>query len=183
MNNTAIIGVVIVVIIVIAAGALLLTGKSTGTHPSNTTSAPTTVQGYTTIPATSSIANSSLEPTTTVAMAMNSSSYTVLVENSTALGSYLANASGFTLYTYGNDAQNSGLSSCYSSCATNWPPFYASTLSLSPGLSASDFNTITRVGGGLQLTYRGWPLYLFTADHSAGEVSGNGVAGFRLATT
>jgi predicted lipoprotein with Yx(FWY)xxD motif len=186
MNKMAVIGSAIAVIIVIAVGVFLFTGsKSPGTYASSTaaTSAYTTSQEYTAVPATSSAASSSQSTTAaTTSIAANTTSYTIVLQNSTAYGSYLANASGFALYTYTNDVPNSNASSCYSSCATNWPPFYAAGIAVSPGLNASNFGTIKRTDGRMQTTYKGWPLYLFVADHSAGSVNGNNVSGFKVVT-
>ncbi len=109
-------------------------------------------------------------------------SYAVNLESSAAAGSYLASGTGFTLYTYTKDVPNSGASACYSSCASNWPAFYAPNFTLAPGLNASEFSTITRTGGELQLAYKGWPLYFFAGDGKPGAINGNGVGGFALAT-
>ena len=106
-----------------------------------------------------------------------------MIETSASAGSYLANSRGFTLYTYTNDVPNSGSSTCYSSCAANWPIFYAATVSIPPGLNASDFSVITRTDGTTQTTYKGYPLYFFAADHNPGEINGNNVGGFKVATT
>ena len=96
----------------------------------------------------------------------------------------LTNASGFTLYTFSDDAANSGSSSCNGGCASAWPPFYVANLTLAPGLNASNFAIINRTGGGksMQITYRGYPLYFFDGDHAAGQVTGNGVSNFKVAT-
>ena len=87
-----------------------------------------------------------------------------------------------TLYTYSSDIQNNGASACYSSCATNWPPFYTDTLSLPSQLNPSDFSVIQRTDGSKQITYKGYPLYLFIGDQKAGDVNGNNVGGFIVAT-
>lgn len=110
------------------------------------------------------------------------SQYSVEVLNSSGLGMYLANSTGFALYTYSKDVKNSGSSACYSACAANWPPFYVQNLSLAPGLNASLFGTITRTDGTKQLTYKGYPLYYFIGDHSPGSVGGQNLNGFVVAT-
>jgi predicted lipoprotein with Yx(FWY)xxD motif len=175
MDKMMIIGAA-VLLVVVAAGAYFLVGnKSLSTSYSTTVSTYTTVTAYTTVQGSTSIL-----ATTTIKA--NSTVYMVNLGSSTSLGAYLTNSAGFTLYTYGNDVPNSGASTCYSSCATDWPPFYAANLSVPSGLSQSDFGTITRMGGAMQLTYKGHPLYLFIGDHNAGDISGQGVGGFKVAT-
>ncbi len=172
-----IIGAIIILLIIVVAGAYFLTSaksaakSSTVTiinYPSTTSQASTTAQASTT---GASTAASTTQATTTVNAnaTKNTTSYTVNLENSSTVGEYLANSSGFTLYTYNNDVPNSNASTCYGSCASNWPPFYTATLSLAPGLNASNFGTITRTGGGKQITYKGRPLYFFVGDTKAGD--------------
>jgi predicted lipoprotein with Yx(FWY)xxD motif len=182
MNKAMGIGAVVVILVIIVVGAVVvLTG---GMHSSSSTSSigstPVPTLSGTNTPSVTSSASTTVAATSTV-MAENTS-YTVELKNSSTLGLYLANGTGFTLYTYTNDVPNSGASACGSGCIGAWPAFYTATLVLAPGLNASSFNTITRSGGAMQLTYKGWPLYLFVGDHQAGQISGNGVNGFKLAT-
>jgi predicted lipoprotein with Yx(FWY)xxD motif len=44
---------------------------------------------------------------------------------------------------------------------------------LRTGLDSSRFALVTRRDGGRQLTYNGWPLYLYAGDHRSGAVGGN----------
>ncbi|MDE1865019.1 MAG: hypothetical protein KGH94_00040 [Candidatus Micrarchaeota archaeon] len=180
MNTGMMIGAVIVVLVIIIGAAYVLTG---GMHPAATTS----TVGYTPLPTVSGTNSSTVTTPTTTAVAsstvmVNSTAYAVELETSSTLGQYLANSTGYTLYTYGNDVPNSGTSACTGACLANWPAFYTANLTLASGLNASDFNVITRSGGALQLTYKGWPLYFFVADHQPGQINGNGVNNFRLAT-
>jgi predicted lipoprotein with Yx(FWY)xxD motif len=86
---------------------------------------------------------------------------------------YLADSHGMTLYYFTLDT--SGQSACSGGCVEKWPLFYAPTVSVSPPLKASDFGTITRADGAMQTTYKGWPLYYWYQDKSAGEMKGEGV--------
>jgi predicted lipoprotein with Yx(FWY)xxD motif len=90
------------------------------------------------------------------------------------LGSYLVNESGFALYTYASDADANGASACYDDCAVTWKPFYAENITSPDSVNPVDFGTITRTDGSKQTTYKGWPLYLYSRDGAAGDVSGNG---------
>jgi predicted lipoprotein with Yx(FWY)xxD motif len=104
---------------------------------------------------------------------------TVALAFKPALGTFLTNASGWTLYLFTNDTQNSGTSSCYGQCATFWPAFHgsSSSLTLPQGVNASSFGTIARTDGTKQLTYQGWPLYFFAGDKAAGDTNGQGKFG------
>ncbi len=177
MNKTGIIGGVIVLIIVIAGAAYYLNTMSV--PPSITTAASTSIAATTMAPTTASGSNST---TTAAAPTTASTAYTVKLENSSTYGQYLANASGYTLYTYGGDTQNTGTSACTGGCASAWPPFYTASLVLQAGLNASSFATITRSDGSKQITYKGWPLYFYSGDSQPGQVSGNGVNNFKVAT-
>lgn len=126
------------------------------------------------------VSSTSAQPTSTTSTASTSSSqgYAVQIGNSASIGHYLENGSGFALYMFSADKPGSGTSACAGSCAGIWPPFYASSLSLAPGLSSSSFSTITRADGTKQTTYNGWPLYYFTHDASAGSAAGEGINHF-----
>ncbi len=171
MNKTMTVGVVILAIIVVAAGAYLLVKGGTNQKAANTSSYSTTQ------PATASTTQQS---TTTVAEVNNSNAteaYTVGIAYNATVGNYLVNATGWTVYLYTPDAPYSGKSTCYSTCATYWPPvsYTANSLVLPPTLNASNFNTIARTDGTDQLTYKGYPLYYYLGDRSAGSVKGQGV--------
>lgn len=172
MNKIGIIVGAIILIFVIAIAAYYFTNIYV---PSLTTlGATTTVYTNASI---SSYSTTIIPSNTTTSIA-----YTIKFDNSSTYGTYLVNASGFTLYTYSGDVPNSGLSTCTGGCANIWPPFYITNLILQPGLSTSNFSTIIRSDGSKQLGYKGLPLYLYTGDTKPGEVSGNNIAGFKVAT-
>jgi predicted lipoprotein with Yx(FWY)xxD motif len=83
----------------------------------------------------------------------------------------LANARGFTLYSFAPDTPTT--SRCYGSCAAYWPPA-TGTATASPGLPGR-ISTITRTDGTRQLTYNGHPLYTYIADTAPGQASGNNI--------
>ncbi|MDE1860364.1 MAG: hypothetical protein KGH72_01470 [Candidatus Micrarchaeota archaeon] len=154
MNPAIIIGIVVVALVIIG-GAYVLTSNGGKSAQNGTTTAVTSA------------------PQTTEAMVH----YAVNLGDNATLGKYLTNASGFTLYLYTSDTPNSGKSACYGTCATYWPAFYATDLTVASGLNASLFGTINRTDGSKQLTYRGWPLYTYVKDKAPGEVSGEGASG------
>lgn len=85
------------------------------------------------------------------------------------LGTILVNNKGFTLYTL------SGNAACDAACSAIWPPLLV-TGSAKPNLGSgvTGLGTV-KVSGHEQVTYHGMRLYTFSADKSAGQVSGNGL--------
>ena len=119
----------------------------------------------------------SFESSNMVAYAqMSSTQYSVNIANNPELGSYLTNATGWTLYTFSRDIPSNGTSMCTDSCTEKWPAFYVTNLTLPAGLSATSFTVITRPDGSKQLAYDGWPLYYFINDKKPGDTNGQGVA-------
>lgn len=114
---------------------------------------------------------------------MGSSQYSVNVATKSGLGSYLTNATGFTLYTFRVDTQNSGTSACTGGCSEKWPAFYAANLNLPSGLGTTSFSVITRPDGSKQLAYDGWPLYYFGDDMKPGDTNGQGIGNVWYACT
>ena len=88
-----------------------------------------------------------------------------------AKGKVLTDEKGMTLYVFDKDAD--GKSACNGPCATNWPPLMASGDAKAEG----GYTIITRDDGGKQWAYKGKPLYTWTKDTKAGDVTGDGVAG------
>ncbi|HSD58792.1 MAG TPA: hypothetical protein VLB04_11470 [Methanotrichaceae archaeon] len=114
---------------------------------------------------------------TTGVIAIENGVYNVNVTNNKDLGTYMTNEAFFTLYRSLSDPQNMGISTCYGGCARSWPPFYVEDLNINPELNERDFNVITRDDGEKQLTYKGWPLYLYAGDTKPYETKGQGVNG------
>jgi predicted lipoprotein with Yx(FWY)xxD motif len=91
----------------------------------------------------------------------------------TSLGKVLATSSGRTLYLFMVDKH--GKSACYGQCAAYWPPLMKKGVLLAgAGVKGNLLSTTKRKNGKLQVRYNGHPLYLYTADTGAGQVSGQG---------
>ncbi len=94
------------------------------------------------------------------------------------LGTVLVNGEGFTLYMFEPDRQ-SGKSTCYGECENLWPPVLLVDGVKAPtagaGMKASLLGTTVRTGGIEQITYNGWPLYLWHGDLQPGEATGQGL--------
>ncbi|RPJ25344.1 MAG: hypothetical protein EHM33_14820 [Chloroflexi bacterium] len=91
-----------------------------------------------------------------------------------ALGSFLVDDKGMTLYLFTKDTPNT--SNCYEKCATAWPPLLTSGDPVaSEGVDASLLGTTDRTDGTVQVTYNGWPLYYYEKDKAPGDVVGQNV--------
>jgi len=104
---------------------------------------------------------------------LNNNRATLKVGDS-SLGKILVAKNGMTLYTKKDDS--AGKSTCYETCAKNWPPLLAKTPTAATGVSGN-VGTAERTGGSYQVTYNGMPLYFWKGDAKAGDTSGNGVGG------
>ncbi len=95
----------------------------------------------------------------------------------TSLGTILTDSQGKSLYFFADDIPSSGISTCSGKCLSFWPVFYSASPVVSAPLAASDFSVITRADGTSQTTYKGWPLYYFSKDASAGDLKGENIQG------
>lgn len=104
---------------------------------------------------------------------------TAIVELShSSLGTILVTRKGLTLYYYTADTPTR--IACTGSCSQTWPPLlYTGTGTPTGGAGVSGLGTIKRPGGGVQVTYKGKPLYTFVSD-TPGHTTGQGVAGFQV---
>src|SRR5580658_9698027 len=137
----------VVVIIVVVAGVIDLADRKTAKTVNSTST-------------TNAAAHSNVAPTG--AGGSNTSNQTAVVNNSiitvkssSALGNYLADPSGYTLYTYNQDSV--GTSNCSGSCLVTWPAYQdtAATANLPANIS-----TLKRTDNNqIQYTYKGLPLY------------------------
>jgi predicted lipoprotein with Yx(FWY)xxD motif len=102
----------------------------------------------------------------------------VVAQVSPFVGSYLTDAAGRTLYTYGadfaGDCEHLPVSNCTADCLVSWPIFDAGDRGLGPGLDDARFGSIERAEGGFQTTYMGWPLYYYKTDLTLGQLTGQG---------
>jgi predicted lipoprotein with Yx(FWY)xxD motif len=100
--------------------------------------------------------------------------YVVLARGIPGLGEIITDGKGFTLYMYAPDHR--GRSQCSGFCAQQWPPLVlprgVTRPKAGPGVRASLLGTVRRANGQLQLTYGGWPLYLWIGDDSPGQATG-----------
>ena len=97
---------------------------------------------------------------------------------SNSMGKILTTKSGLTLYYDTADTPTKIV--CTGGCATAWPPLlYTGSGTPTGGPGVTGLGTVRRPGGGVQVTYKGKPLYTFASD-GPGQTSGQGVAGFQV---
>jgi predicted lipoprotein with Yx(FWY)xxD motif len=114
---------------------------------------------------------------------ISGSSYNVGIAYKPSIGIYLTNSSGFTLYYRSTDKPNSGNTTCTTdTCEANWPVFYQTSMNLAPGLSSSQFSSITAYNSTKIVTYNGYPLFYWAHDSKPGDTTGQGIGGFYVAT-
>ncbi len=104
--------------------------------------------------------------------------YEVKTAAVSGLGTVLVDGQGLTLYMFVPDAQR-GRSTCYGRCASGWPPLRlpaGQTVPVAGGQARTSLlGTTARKDGGLQVTYDGWPLYLWVGDTGPGQATGQGI--------
>jgi predicted lipoprotein with Yx(FWY)xxD motif len=110
------------------------------------------------------------------------SAATILTGSATVSGAsttVLTDSKGMTLYYKTSDTATSV--TCTGGCAAAWPPLLLP--SGTPTGSSSVTGTLTVFAGpnGSQVLYNGHPLYAWSMDAAAGQATGDGVGGFKVA--
>ena len=113
--------------------------------------------------------------------ASSSGSATVEAKSVSGVGTVLVAGNGRTLYLL--TADSPGKSTCTASpCTGAWPPLLLTAGATSPkagtGVTASLLGTATGSAGATQVTYKGWPLYMYSGDSGAGQANGEGISSF-----
>lgn len=97
--------------------------------------------------------------------------------NPAKLGGLLADGKGRTLYLF--EADRTSMSTCYSACASLWPPLTTSGgVRGSSAILASQLGTTKRTDGTTEVTYHGHPLYYYAGDSNPGDITGQGLNQF-----
>ena len=97
------------------------------------------------------------------------------------VGKVLVDAQGMTLYLFVLD--HASKPKCVTSlCLAEWPPLFlapgAPLPKAGPGVHANLIGSVTQPNGTRQVTYNGWPLYLWAGDTAPGEAYGEGISNF-----
>jgi predicted lipoprotein with Yx(FWY)xxD motif len=147
---------VVVAVVLVAAGAYAAMNR-TGSSPA-------------------AVGTASNAPSTAAQQPPSSSNKPAIVQTKTdpSQGTYLADASGHPLYTYGGDVR--GASNCTGQCISDWPAYTAAATTSLP----TNVSVITRRDGAKQYAYEGLALYTFLGD-SGSTPTGDDVSNFHLA--
>jgi predicted lipoprotein with Yx(FWY)xxD motif len=101
--------------------------------------------------------------------------YEITTGSVSGLGTVLVDGRGLTVYMYATDVRGRP-SRCYNICAVQWPPVVlppAATRPVAgPGIRMPLLGTAPRTDGSAQITYNGWPLYLWPPDKAPGQATG-----------
>lgn len=89
------------------------------------------------------------------------------------LGKFLTGDKGLTLYIYKKDTANT--STCYDTCASNWPPLISSAVPTLPSGAGGTLSLVSRKDGTKQVAYNGMPLYYFIKDAAPGDTAGQDI--------
>lgn len=100
------------------------------------------------------------------------------VREDAALGRFLADEKGMTLYLFTKDTP--GMSNCEGDCLVNWPPLLVAEggkVEIDGMDEEGLIGTITRSDGTVQVTYKDMPLYYWKNDKAPGDATGQNVGG------
>ncbi|MGY3319461.1 COG4315 family predicted lipoprotein [Arthrobacter humicola] len=140
--------------------AALLSGCGGASTTTSTSAAPA--------PSSSSAAASSAPASTSAA--------DLTVAQSTA-GAIVVGSKGLSVYSFTKDTKDSGTSTCTAGCATTWPPVTSTSATPTVDGVTGKVGTIPTADGKLQVTINGMPIYYYSKDQAAGDITGQGVGG------
>ena len=104
----------------------------------------------------------------------------VAAVSSPTFGMVLTGPDGKSLYFHAGDSATA--STCTGGCATAWPPLATTGQPTAGAGVTGQLATLARADGTTQVTYGGKPLYYWQGDAKPGDVTGDGVDGFSVAT-
>jgi predicted lipoprotein with Yx(FWY)xxD motif len=93
------------------------------------------------------------------------------------LGTIVTDAEGFTLYRFDKDTGKPPKSNCADACAQTWTPATLAEGAKVEGIGEGLVGALDRADGIKQLTIGGWPMYRYSKDAKAGDVTGEAVGG------
>lgn len=96
--------------------------------------------------------------------------------HNTNRGKILANSRGFSIYMFAKDKKG-GKSTCYRNCAKVWTPLLTTGKPAAikgSGVNSKLLGTTRRTDGKTEVTYNGYPLYLYVPDRKPGQITGEG---------
>jgi predicted lipoprotein with Yx(FWY)xxD motif len=161
--------------VLLSAGLALAACGSDDSSSSDTQAvvpAATDVPVATEAPAPTDAPEATSAPTTAEADA-SSSEATIAVATDAALGDFLVDGQGRTVYLF--EADSGTTTACTGDCATNWPPVIADGAPTGgDGVDAAELGTADGIEPN-QVTYNGHLLYYFIGDSAPGDTNGVGI--------
>jgi predicted lipoprotein with Yx(FWY)xxD motif len=101
---------------------------------------------------------------------------TINVASDSALGQFLVDGNGMTLYIFTKDGRDQ--SNCDAACMAKWPPLLTQgNPILGPGVDDSKIGSTLLADGTRIVTYNHMPLYYYVKDTKPGDTTGQGVGG------
>jgi predicted lipoprotein with Yx(FWY)xxD motif len=98
---------------------------------------------------------------------------TIRAAQNAALGPYLTDREGRTLYLFMKDSESHSV--CYGGCAASWPPLLVGATEATLDGIGGKLGVAQRNDGNNQVTYEGKPLYYYSSDANPGDTKGQGV--------
>lgn len=166
-------------------------GDDASPAPATTSAAPASTSAATSPPVAGQQTSAPAQPPTVAktqgwlqifsgpAPAGTANAVQLTVASNPAVGQYVSDAAGRSLYRFDNDTAKPPVSNCAGQCATNWPPLIVARdqSSYVSGVDPQLVGFIERADGTCQITVGGWPVYYFAKDQKAGDLLGQGVGG------
>jgi predicted lipoprotein with Yx(FWY)xxD motif len=149
-------------------------GSSASTGSSSSTSSPAstaTAQGT----HSSSAANQSAQAQPSSAVSFPPVGTTVLIVLHSSLGWVMAKADDVVVYTFAKDTKG-GAPQCTGSCASVWAPVTGMPKAGPADTFPGTFGLVTGAGGQKQITYDGYPLYVYVGAPAL-STKGDGIDG------
>ena len=154
-------------------------GSSAGTGSSSssaTSSSPASTANAQATHSTSAAEKSAeAQPSSNAGVSFPPIGTTVLVVQHSNIGWVMAKANGVVVYTYAKDSKG-GAPQCTGSCASVWAPVTGSPKAGPADNFPGAFGLVTGAGGQKQITYNGYPLYIFVGAPAL-STKGNGIGG------
>lgn len=98
---------------------------------------------------------------------------TIRTAEVSSYGDVLVDGEDLTLYVFFSDTD--GRSTCYDTCADNWPPVLSDGAPRARAkVKEALLGTVERDDGAVQVTYDGQPLYRYSGDSAPGDILGFG---------
>lgn len=133
--------------------------------------------GYATVAATEPNSQAAIAPRVAVVKTMTPDPVRVVVD-AHGMTAYEFRRDDPMLYQFSRDP----VPTCYDACADTWTPLLTDDPpKAKAGADPSILGTIKRRDGGIQVTYDGHPLYLFSGDTQPGEMNGHEAHSFGAA--